>query len=32
MERSRIEMVARLAEAPDLIGRGRAMAKSEMGR
>jgi len=32
MERSRIEMVARLADAPDLIGRGGAMAKSGKGR
>ncbi len=32
MERSRIDVPARLADAPDLIGRGRAMAKSEMGR
>ena len=33
MERSRIDVPARLANAPDLIGRGRApMAKSGKGR
>lgn len=32
MERSHIDVLARLADVPDLIGRGRAMAKSEMGR
>jgi hypothetical protein len=32
MERSRIDVIARLTNAPDLIVRGRPMAKSEMGR
>ena len=32
MERGRIDVHARLADAPDLIGPGRAMAKSEKGR
>lgn len=32
MERTRIDAHARLANAPYLIGRGRAMAKSEKGR
>ena len=32
MQCSHIDVLARLADAPDLIGPGRAMAKSEKGR